>query len=169
MELRKFLWLCVAAWGATFAVNAEKPVAFGFSGPETFPIDQQISQLRVADMDGDGLNDLLVVNNARSRINILFNRTGKTNALTPSQNVKREMNELPPDARFRIDTVASEKRIAAFVVADLNNDKRPDLVYYGEPKELVVQHNLGTNGWGNPQRWPIEDGVLSPNGLATVI
>ena len=33
-----------------------------------------------ADVDGDGLNDILVVNNGRSKINVLYNRTGKTNA-----------------------------------------------------------------------------------------
>src|SRR5262247_3173724 len=54
---------------------------FGFTGPEIFPIDPQISQLRVADLDGDGLNDLVLVNNARSKINILWNQTGKTNGI----------------------------------------------------------------------------------------
>ncbi|HEY0552498.1 MAG TPA: VCBS repeat-containing protein [Verrucomicrobiae bacterium] len=148
------------------APGAADAVSFGFAGPETFPIDPAITQLRAADMDGDGLMDLIVVNNARARINILYNQTGKTNAVVKAA-VKREMNELPPDARFRIDSVASEKRIAAFTVEDLNHDKRPDLIYYGEPKELVVQYNLGSNGWSNPKRWPIEDGVLSPNGLAS--
>jgi len=38
-----------------------------------------------------------------------------------------------------------------------------DLAYYGEPKELVVQYNEGTNGWGSPKRWPIDDGQLTPN------
>ena len=52
---------------------------FGFSGPEIFPIDQQITQLHVADLDGDGLNDLIVANNLRSKINLLYNMTGKKN------------------------------------------------------------------------------------------
>ena len=77
---------------------------FGFSGPEIFPIDNAISQLRVADLDGDGLNDLIVVNNARSKIDLLYNQTGKTNLTSKaSSSMKRELNELPPDARFRID------------------------------------------------------------------
>ena len=58
---------------------------FGFTGPEIFPIDNQISQLHVADLDGDGLNDIIVVNNARSKINLLYNQTGKTNAVRQSQ------------------------------------------------------------------------------------
>ena len=141
---------------------------FGFSGPEIFPIDNQLSQLRVADLDGDGKNDLIVVNNARSKITLLFNQTGKTN-LTPkvTASVKRELNELPPDARFRIESIASEKRISCLAAADLNGDGRPDLAYYGEPKELVVLYNQGTNGWSAPKRWPIEDGQISPNALAT--
>ena len=53
--------------------------SFGFTGPEIFPIDNDISLLHAADLDGDGLNDLIVVNNARSKINLLYNQTGKTN------------------------------------------------------------------------------------------
>src|SRR5438132_2124181 len=141
---------------------------FAFTGPEIFPIDNQIGHLRAADLDGDGLQDLIVVNNFRSKINLLYNRTGKTNQTEVKiAGGKRELNELPPDARFRIDSIASEKRIASLVVADLNGDGRPDIAYYGEPKELVVQYNQGTNGWSAPKRWPIEDGQLSPNALTS--
>jgi hypothetical protein len=142
--------------------------SFGFTGPEIFPIDAQISQLRVADLDGDGLNDIIVVNNSRSKINLLYNQTGKTNLTQKPKLVgKKEMNELPPDSRFRIESIASEKRIACLVVADLNGDGRPDLAYYGEPKELVVLYNQGSNNWSAPKRWPLEDGQISPNALAT--
>ncbi len=142
---------------------------FGFTGPETFPIDPFISQLRAADLDGDGLTDLIVVNNSRSKITLLYNKTGKTNLLEARVNslLRREMNELPPDARFRIDSIASEKRIASLVVEDLNGDQRPDIAYYGEPKELVVQYNEGTNGWSSPKRFAIDDGQTSPNALTT--
>src|SRR4051812_5528054 len=141
---------------------------FGFTGPEIFPIDSQITQLRVADLDGDGLNDLIVVNNARSKITLLYNQTGKTNShpkLTATG--RKEMNELPPDARFRIESIASEKRIASLVVTDLNGDGRPDIAYYGEPRELVVLYNQGSNNWSEPKRWPIDDGQLTPNALTS--
>src|SRR5262245_49029296 len=140
---------------------------FGFTGPEIFPIDNQIGHLRAADLDGDGLQDLIVVNNSRSKINLLYNQTGKTNQAGAKTPVKRELNELPPDARFRIDSIASEKRISSLVVADLNGDGKPDVAYYGEPKELVVQFNQGSNGWSAPKRWPLDDGLLDQNGLAS--
>jgi hypothetical protein len=139
---------------------------FGFAGPEIFPIDNLISLLHVADLDGDGLNDIVVVNNARSLINLLYNQTGKTNvAPRPVRVGRSELNELPPDSRFRIESIASEKRIFSLVVADLNSDGRPDLAYYGDPKELVVLYNQGTNGWSAPKRWALEDGQLSANAL----
>jgi FG-GAP-like repeat len=165
---RGAVWTAGASLMATSLTAAPNTNGFGFAGRESFPIDSQISHLRVADLDGDGLNDIIVVNNARSRINLLYNQTGKTN-LTPKlkPTVKPELNELPPDARFRIESIASEKRIASLVVADLNGDGRPDLAYYGDPRELIVLYNQGSNTWSAPKRWPIDDGQLSANGLCT--
>jgi hypothetical protein len=168
MRLRSFsiLSLFLAVASAHAAPVDLSATYFGFKGPEVFPIDSFISQIRTTDLDGDGLNDLVIVNNSRSRINLLYNQTGKTNMVgVVRRSTKRELNELPPDARFRIESVASEKRIAGLVVADLNEDKRPDMAYYGEPKELVVQYNQGSNTWSAPRRFPIDDGQLTPNAL----
>jgi hypothetical protein len=153
--------------GAVFASDGETATnRFGFTGPEIFPIDNAIGLLQAADLDGDGLKDLVIINNSRSKITLLYNQTGKTNLAAPSKpRIRRETNELPPGARFRIDSIASEKRIAAMTVTDLNGDGRPDLAYYGEPKELVVLYNEGTNNWSTPKRWPIEDGQLTPNAM----
>ncbi len=146
---------------ATGATNT-----FGFSGKETYPIDQDISLLHVADLDGDGLNDIIVANNLRAKIDLLYNMTGKTNAANASTAPKLELNELPPDSRFRIDSLPSDERLSALAVADLNGDGRPDLVYFGDTKDLIVRYNLGTNGWSEPKSWHIDDGRLDANALA---
>ena len=139
---------------------------FGFTGHEIFPIDQQISQLHMADLDGDGLNDLIVANNLRSKINLLYNLTGKTNRNElPAR--KLELNELPPGSRFKIDSLPTEERLSGLCVTDLNGDGRPDLAYFGDAKDLIVRYNLGTNGWSEPKRWHLDDGMLSPNALVT--
>src|ERR1043166_6456419 len=168
MNIRRLCCLLTAlATAEVAAAQNTNLLRFGFSGPEIFPIDFQIGNLHAVDLNGDGRVDLVVVNNARSKINLLYNQTGKTNLAPAKFAERRELNELPPDARFRIESISSEKRISTLVVADLNGDGRPDLAYYGEPKELVVQYNQGTNGWSSPKRWPIEDGQLTPNALAS--
>jgi hypothetical protein len=140
------------------------PNQFGFTGPEIFPIDNGIGHLRAADLNGNGLTDLVIVNNARSKINLLYNQTGADLEMDVKP-VRHELNELPFDARFRLDSISSEKRISSMVLADLNSNGRPDIAYYGEPKELVVHYNEGTNGWSAPKRWPLTDGLLNPNAL----
>jgi hypothetical protein len=139
---------------------------FGFSGKEVFPVDQQIAGLHVADLDGDGLNDLLLVNNLHSKISLLYNLTGKTNRAAASPR-KLELNELPPDSRFRIDSLPTDERLSALLATDVNGDGKPDLIYFGDAKDLIVRYNLGTNGWGEPKRWHIDDGRLDSNALIT--
>ena len=139
---------------------------FGFTGKEIYPIDENISLLHAADLTGDGLNDLIVANNLRSKITLLYNRTGKTNDADIKPARKLDLNELPPDARFRIDSIPVDERIGSMVVTDLNGDGRPDIAFYGDGKDLEVIYNLGTNGWSDPKRWHIDDGQMSPNALA---
>ncbi|MGV3774500.1 MAG: FG-GAP repeat domain-containing protein [Verrucomicrobiales bacterium] len=166
--LATFLGSSISGVFAAAGAKGLEGSKFGFSGPEIFPINNGISQLKSADLDEDGLLDLVLVNNPRSKLTLLYNRTGKTNATTSAAlDFKRELNELPPDSRFRIDSIASEKRISSIVVADLNHDKKADIAYYGEPKELVIQYNQGTNGWSSLKRYSIDDGLLDPYALVS--
>ena len=161
------IFTLTVAGGFCFSTSAASVTnLFGFSGKEIYPIDQQISNLHVADLDGDGLNDLIVVNNLRSKINLLYNLTGKTNRTDTATTKKLELNDLPPGSRFRIDSLPTEQRVAALIVADVNGDGRPDLVYFGDAKDLTVRYNLGTNGWSEPKTWHLDSGRLDPNALA---
>jgi hypothetical protein len=158
--------LAALVFTLAFVVRGENITnSFGFTGPEIFPIDDQINLLHAADLDGDGLNDLIVANNLRSKISLLYNQTGKTNRAAANPLRKLEINELPPDARFRMDSIPTDERMGAMVVADLNGDGRPDIAFYGDAKDLEVIYNQGTNGWSEPKRWHIVDGQLNPNAL----
>jgi hypothetical protein len=140
----------------------------GFTGPEIFPIDDQISLLHAADLTGDGLKDLIVADNLRSKIVILYNQTGKTNRQENSESDYsgiNGINELPSDARFRMDSIPTDERVAGMVVADFNGDGRPDIAFYGDGKDLEVIYNEGTNGWSDPKRWHVDDGSMDANAL----
>ncbi|MGH7953456.1 MAG: FG-GAP repeat domain-containing protein, partial [Limisphaerales bacterium] len=151
-----------------FFVRAENATnSFGFTGPEIFPIDDGIGLLHAADLDGDGLNDLVVANNLCSKINLLYNLTGKTNRAAANPERKLEINELPPGSRFRIDSIPVDEHIAGMAVTDLNGDGKPDIAFYGDGKDLEVIYNQGTNGWSDPKRWHIDDGQMNGNALAS--
>jgi len=153
--------------GVGFSARADSITnLFSFSGREIYPLDQQISLLHAADLDGDGLNDLVVANNLRSKIDLLYNQTGKTNR-SASANTTLAINELPSDARFRVDSVPTDERLAALAVVDVNGDGRPDLVFYGDAHDLEVIYNQGTNGWSDPKHWHIDDGRMDANALTT--
>ena len=145
----KFSWtaaLAALVFGFVLGGHGQTNSAgFEFTGPEIFPVDQQISLLHAADLNGDHLTDLIVANNLRSKINLLYNQTGKTN-LTAADSVQTpDINQLPPGSRFRIDSVPVDEHISAMVVTDLNGDGRPDIAFYGDAKDLEVIYNQGTN------------------------
>ena len=163
----KFLILAALAAAVSLRFSASAGTVtnlFGFTGKEIFPVDPQISNLHVADLTGSGRNDIIVANNLHSKISLLYNQTGQTNRPAPTR--KLELNELPPDARFRLDSLPAEERIAALAVTDVNGDGRPDLIYFGDAKDLIVRYNLGTNGWSEPKRWHLDTGLMSPDALA---
>jgi hypothetical protein len=136
-----------------------------FTGPEIYPVDEQIGLLHAADLDGDGLKDLIVADNLKSKIVLLYNQTGKTNHTENSETGYTGINDLPPDARFRKDSIPTDERVGAMVVADLNHDGRPDIAFYGDNKDLEVIYNEGTNGWSDPKRWHVDDGSMDANAL----
>ena len=166
-KIRSAQVAALALFSAASVHAASLTNLFGFSGKEVFPIDQNIAGMHVADLDGDGLNDILLVNNLHSKISLLYNLTGKTNRANAAPARKLELNELPPDSRFRIDSLPTDERLSALLAVDVNGDNRPDLIYFGEAKDLIVRYNLGTNNWSEPKRWHIEDGRLDSNALMT--
>lgn len=152
---------CVCSVQARSATNL-----IGFTGPEIFPIDDQIGLLHSADLTGSGLNDLIIADNLKSKIVLLYNQTGKTSRTDAARSSYDGINDLPPDSRFRMDSIPTDERVASMVVTDLNGDGRPDIAFYGDNRDLEVIYNEGTNGWSDPKRWHIDDGSMDANALA---
>jgi hypothetical protein len=165
--LQLLAWIAVSIPASAAGAAPDTTHNFTFAGPEIYPIERNISLMQAADVNLDGLMDLVVANNDRSRLTLLINRTGQPQrSATASALKKDEPNELPPDARFELVSTASERRLSSMVISDLNGDQLPDWVSFGEPKELVVQYNQGSNRWSAPLKWPIPDGQLGLNALA---
>ncbi len=104
---------------------------FGFDGFEVVKIDNNAGPFVVADMNGDGLKDLIVANNAKSRIELHYQRAGAK--ATDEVAAPTRVNELPEHWRFRRDNINVGHAITAIEPFDFDGDGLMDLVYSGQP------------------------------------
>ncbi len=109
---------------------------FGFDDPRILVVDKDPGPAIAADMDGDGLTDLVVVNNRKSRIEIYTQR------LTPRTDAEIEraykVNDFKPNPWFDRTDVSVAHRVMGIRAVDIDGDKDMDLVYAGQPGEIVV-------------------------------
>lgn len=136
---------------------------YGFGDMEVYKLDDDITHLRTADMNGDGHNDMIVVNNTKSKIEVLLQRTEEP-GIEPVES--DDPNELHSHWRFRHEWIPINYRVWSLAVGELSGDALPDIVFYGEPKELVVLVNNGDGTFQSPVTQRIREGVLFEGSLA---
>lgn len=137
------LWAAFTAAG----IHAAAPVV-GLSGPEVRKLDWNTRMLQSADVNGDGLNDLLVANNDRGTVDILFQlKPGEARESAVKTTRANRWEPVVEDARFRIERVTAGVAMFDLVSGDLNGDGRIDLVYTGDPQALTVQYQQEDRTW----------------------
>ncbi len=109
---------------------------FGFDEPRYIVVGDNAGPVLTADFDADGLQDIAVVNNAKSRIEI---HTQRAKPRTDDEMEKDyKVNEFPPSRWFDRTEVTVPHRIGGFRARDLDADGRLDIIYAGAPAEIVV-------------------------------
>src|SRR5690606_2421716 len=107
---------------------------YGFLPLEIYKLDSRISGVIVADLDGDGQDDIAVANNARSRIDLLLTTEGPSDE---DGAFGFGTNRLPSSSRMRIKSIPVNREIVSLQAGDLDGDGLTDLAYYGKPTELT--------------------------------
>jgi hypothetical protein len=179
-------FFAVAILGETTGlVDPNGPEAYyGFGEIEIIKLDWGIHNLRIVDFNGDGRNDIAVVNNRKARIEILVQKesVGPGEALVVVDPEDVDVNLLSPPTRFDRQDVAVSQRIYSLVCGDLNSDGMTDLAFYGEPKGLYVIFGSRKAGalqkageekeakpaklsWRTRKKIKIDDGLSAPNML----
>lgn len=163
--LSAFASLVVAGAVVSGGSTAAQDLAeyFGFSGLEIVKIDRGAGPIAVADMDGDGLNDLIAVNNFKSRVEIHYQRRNASpdgETLTPTRT-----NEIPGHWRFRREFVTVSHRVGAIVPHDFDDDGHPDLIYVGTPSEIVFLRQSSPGSFDSVARHRVKDLVGNKDAL----
>ncbi len=131
--LRRSTVAATLALAAPTALADDRDIAayFGFDGLDVIKIDNNAGPFIVADMNGDGLLDIVVGNNSKSRIEVHYQKAGAK----PTDEVPAptRMNELPEHWRFRRETVSVGHQITSIRAHDFDGDGLVDLIYAGQP------------------------------------
>ncbi len=109
---------------------------YGFSGIEVFKVHDRAFNLQGGDFTGDGLNDVLLIDNFESCIRLMAQR----NAADQKKARAGKVNDLESDWRFEERTIPVDKAIAGMCSGDFNGDKRLDFAVIGTPDQLAIRY-----------------------------
>ena len=109
---------------------------FGFEGMDVLPIGDDPGPMLVADVDGDGLLDIVVGNNRRSRIEVLRRRPDSEQLESPGP--AKGVNEFPDHPDWERLLIPLPGQINGIIVHDLNDDGRGDFILGGSPGRITM-------------------------------
>ena len=142
------LALIVLASVLAHAARAGEPPPPVLGRPEVLKLDWNTRGLLATDLDGDGRTDHALINNDRSRIELLYQRDPDAE---PSSTTRRvATNRWEPeleDARFDKRPLTTGITLYDVAAGDLNGDGRTDLVYTGDPDVLTIRYQAADGGW----------------------
>lgn len=111
-----------------------------FSGPEVLKLDWNTRAPRAADFNDDGLPDLALINQDRSRIEILLQSAKGAQPGTPDAKSRTDIwNPILELSRFTKQPLVVGKGMYALVTGDWNGDGRADLAYTTDDDKLVLR------------------------------
>ena len=154
--------------GTSFAADVpsgrELGELYGFLPVEIYKLENRISNLTLADLDGDKIDDVIVSNNGRSRFDILYS---DPRIVPDKEETDQGVNTPTYDKRMRARRYPVGKEIVSVVAADFDGDGRKDLAYYGRPAGIVILRNEGQGKFAAPIVKELGEGVSAATSLAT--
>ena len=124
------------------AAQGAAPAGYGFAGFEIYKFDDGIRELACGDFDGDGSSDIALVNNARSRIEILRRLPSGEPDHASELDGADTGNPLRFDGRFEIRRHPVERQVVELACGDTDGDGRSELVFALDGGEIVLLDEL---------------------------
>ncbi|WP_417385666.1 FG-GAP repeat domain-containing protein [Gimesia sp.] len=148
---------CVAADGSRAHADEKARLgdSYGFKPLELFKLSDRSSNMLAEDLNGDGLNDLILIDNSNSRIDVLQQRA-PGEEVTPDE-MSDEVNAIPNDARLKHIKIPVDVSISALTVGDFNGDGLKDLAYLALPDRLIIRYQTKSGEWSDRKRIRLAD------------
>ncbi len=138
---------------------------FGFLPLEVLKVDPKAGPFIVADMNGDGLEDLVVVDNFKNRIDVNFQKKGAKE--TDEAPAVRGVNEFPEHWRYKRESITVDREVEAVVACDWDHDGLMDMIYAGNsPPGVVFVRQTEPGQFKVARKQTIRNLGSNPNALA---
>jgi hypothetical protein len=162
------------------AIAEDSPLAqyYGFKPVEIFKLTERSGNMLTGDLNHDGLADIITIDNSHSRLDLLIQR--KTMPTAKDKPAGRsDVNVIDDSWRFEHRKIPVDHDIAALALGDFNGDGRTDIVYFGNPDQLVIRFQPAQGDWNEqkkqripdvaPTQWCMAAGDLDANGLDDLV
>ncbi|NBB80769.1 MAG: hypothetical protein GVY36_15195 [Verrucomicrobia bacterium] len=117
-------------------------------------LDWSTRALQVEDLDGDGLDDLAVINNDTAQIELLYQNDGGVPSEAGQQRLQRDRwDPVLEDGDLKSTKITVGVPLFDLGVGDLNNDGRPDLAYTSRSVPLTVRYQDAEGQWLETQEF----------------
>jgi hypothetical protein len=127
---------------------------FGFREPKVIKLDWSTRALQVSDLNGDGRQDLVVINNDTAQIELLYQGAGGEDSSEGTRRLERDRWEPDlSDAGFDSEKVTVGFPMFDLGVGDLNGDGLPDLAYSARDVPLTVRYQSEDGQWLETQEF----------------
>lgn len=150
----------VAGW----STSAKTADFHGWQGMRVIPTEGSPERIRAADLNGDGRDELIVVNTRQSRLDLYRRLDPKDRKPVPPPDKDRP-NELPLAPDWSHTEVPLDDLPADVLAADVEGDKKPELlIVTGPTLKLSVFKQEADGKWRSSRHWDLLTGQLAGRG-----
>lgn len=122
-----------AVWMSVAAEEADLEANYGFKAMEILKLDWDLGLPLCCDINGDGLNDIVVANNRKSRIELLLQKADyQPDSVIPQVSDETNPNDFIGNDRlwrYKLVHYPLDVSVTSLLVSDLNGEGRQDMVY----------------------------------------
>jgi len=127
--------------------ETDNPVAQLLSGPEVYKLDWNTRAINHYDIDNNGFEDLILLNNERTRIEILYQ--SRNDLKSPSENKKKYWQPILENSRFKRRNIVTGTKMNALALGDLNHDGLVDIAYTSNNYGLSLLFQKAQDQWSS--------------------
>lgn len=162
MEVAKQSYILAACLALALETPLPAEQLEGWQGMRVISQTGMPSRMLVADLDGSGRDQLIVINTRESRLDF-YRWLPADQRGEPIANDEDEPNELPLAPDWKKSELALEELPLDVVVQDLNGDGKPELIALTSPSNKVVSYQQeAPDKWQKSASWDLLQG--SPAG-----